>query len=81
MDREWKPHTRHHRRHKDKQIAFDTPPKGLVLARFVGDAIVIGDNITITVIACDNNRVKLCIDAPKEIPVDRAEIRQLKQNS
>lgn len=46
----------------------------LVLTRKVGDQIVIDGNIIVTVTAIDGNKVRLGIQAPKSISVDRAEI-------
>lgn len=52
----------------------------LVLARHVGESILIGDDIIITVVRIEGDRVALGINAPKEIPIDREEIYYLKQN-
>ncbi len=46
----------------------------LVLARKVGQAIVIGDNIEITVIEVRGEQVRIGIDAPKSISVHRKEL-------
>ncbi|WP_428738087.1 carbon storage regulator CsrA [Sulfurimonas sp.] len=46
----------------------------LVLARKVDEAIVIGDNIVVKVIAVENGVVKLGIDAPKEVSILRDEL-------
>jgi carbon storage regulator len=46
----------------------------LVLSRKNGEAIVIGDGITVTVLAVEGNRVKLGVVAPREVPVHREEI-------
>lgn len=78
MNREWKPHTRHHRR--SRKVSLENPPKGLVLARFLGQSLIIGEDITITVVACSSDRVELCIDAPKHVSIDREEIRYRKNN-
>ena len=48
----------------------------LVLSRKHGEAITIGDGITITILATDGNRVKLGIVAPAEVPVHRHEVYQ-----
>lgn len=46
----------------------------LVLTRKVSEQIIIGDNITITVVSVHGDRVRLGIDAPKEVPVHRREV-------
>ena len=46
----------------------------LILSRYEGESIYIGDDIQITVFETKNGQVFLGIDAPKEIPVHRAEI-------
>jgi carbon storage regulator len=46
----------------------------LVLSRKCGEAIVIADNITVTVLAVQGNRVKLGFVAPGDAPIHRAEI-------
>ena len=52
----------------------------LVLTRKVGEQIVIDDNIVVTIVAIDGNKIRLGIQAPKSIRVDRAEIRQRRVN-
>lgn len=51
----------------------------LVLTRKVGQEIVIGDNIRITVLRIDNRAVKLGIVAPDNVDVDRLEVRQSRE--
>ncbi len=46
----------------------------LVLERKLFEVITIGDNITITVVEIAGSKVKLGIDAPKEVPVRRKEV-------
>ncbi len=53
-------------------------PGTLVLSRNVGEVIVIGDDIEIKIVGIDGDRVRLGVKAPKEVPVDRLEIRLAK---
>ncbi len=46
----------------------------LVLARKIGQSIVINDNIEILVIEVRGDQVRLGIEAPKSIPVHRKEL-------
>jgi carbon storage regulator len=47
----------------------------LVLSRKVGERIVIGPNIVVTVVAAQQGRVKLGILAPNDVSVHREEVR------
>ena len=51
----------------------------LVLTRRIDESIAIGDQITITVLAVEGDRVKIGIDAPREIVILRQEIYQAVQ--
>lgn len=46
----------------------------LALSRKVGERLVIGGNIVVTVIEVKGETVRLAIDAPREIPVHRGEV-------
>lgn len=48
----------------------------LVLSRKPGEAIVIGNGITVTVIEVQGNRVRLGFSAPAEVPIHREELRR-----
>ncbi|MCI8639980.1 MAG: carbon storage regulator [Coprococcus sp.] len=48
----------------------------LILQRKKGEALSINDNITLTVMDTGTDWVKLAIDAPKEIPVLRTELKE-----
>jgi carbon storage regulator len=51
----------------------------LVLSRRQSETIVIGDNIRVQVLEISGGRVRLAIEAPSHIPVDREEIWERKQ--
>ena len=48
----------------------------LVLSRKVGEKIVIGENVQVTVVAITGTKVRLGIEAPKGVPVDREEVHR-----
>jgi len=48
----------------------------LVLSRKFGEAIVIGNSITITIMEVQGDRVRLGVSAPPEVPVHREEVQR-----
>ena len=46
----------------------------LVLSRKKNESIVVGDDITIVVVEIRGDKVRLGIEAPKEVPVHRSEV-------
>ena len=46
----------------------------LVLSRRVGESVVIGDDVTITVLEVRGDVVRVGIDAPRSVAVNRAEL-------
>lgn len=48
----------------------------LILQRRKGQSLTINENITLTVVDTGTDWVKLAIDAPKEIPILRSELKE-----
>jgi carbon storage regulator len=51
----------------------------LVLSRKLGEKIYIGDNICITVVDIDRGKIRLGIEAPRDVPIFRQELMPLEQ--
>lgn len=54
----------------------------LILTRRVGETVMIGDNVTVTVLGVKGNQVRLGVNAPKDVAVHREEIyERIKQET
>lgn len=55
----------------------------LILTRRVGETLMVGDDVTVTVLGVKGNQVRIGVNAPKEVAVHREEIYQRiqKENS
>ena len=48
----------------------------LILTRRIGETLMVGDDVTVTVLGVKGNQVRLGVNAPKEVAVHREEIYQ-----
>jgi carbon storage regulator len=46
----------------------------LVLTRKIGEAIMIGEDVQVTILSSDGLKIRLGIEAPSEVPVHRKEV-------
>ena len=51
----------------------------LILTRRVGETIMIGNDVTVTVLGVKGNQVRIGIVAPKDVVVDREEVAERKR--
>ncbi len=52
----------------------------LILTRRVGETLMIGDNVTVTVLGVKGNQVRIGVNAPKDVSVHREEIYERIKN-
>lgn len=48
----------------------------LVLTRRVGEQLIIADDIVVTILSIDGNKVRVGVTAPRSVRVDREEVRR-----
>ncbi len=48
----------------------------LILTRRIGETLMVGDEVTITVLGVKGNQVRLGVNAPRDVAVHREEIYQ-----
>lgn len=48
----------------------------LVLTRKIGEQIRVGDDIVVTLVRIQGDKVRLGIDAPRDVPIHREEVRR-----
>lgn len=46
----------------------------LILSRRIGETLMVGDEVTVTILEVEGNQIRIGINAPKEIAVHREEI-------
>ena len=46
----------------------------LILARRIGETLMIGDDVSVTILSVRGDQIRIGIKAPKEVPVHRSEI-------
>lgn len=48
----------------------------LILTRRIGETLMVGDDVTVTVLGVKGNQVRIGVNAPKDVAVHREEIYQ-----
>jgi carbon storage regulator len=59
---------------ESQTAVFEGRSEMLILTRRIGETLIIGDNVNITVLGVKGNQVRLGINAPKDVSVHREEI-------
>jgi len=52
----------------------------LILTRKIGESIMIGDDVVVQVMDVQGRQVRIGVAAPREVLVDRAEIREKRES-
>jgi carbon storage regulator len=54
----------------------------LILSRSIGESVIIGDDVQVTLLSVSGNQVRIGINAPKDVAVHREEIyRRINEDS
>lgn len=46
----------------------------LILTRRINETLMVGDDVTVTVLSINGNQVRLGVNAPRQVPVHREEV-------
>ncbi|HMH27130.1 MAG TPA: carbon storage regulator CsrA [Steroidobacteraceae bacterium] len=46
----------------------------LILTRRVGETVIVGNDVAVTIVAVKGNQIRIGISAPKNVPIHREEI-------
>jgi carbon storage regulator len=52
----------------------------LVLTRRISEKLIIGENVEITIVRIDGGQVRIGINAPKDVPIRRAELAEFSES-
>lgn len=53
----------------------------LILTRRTGETLMVGDDVTVTVLGIHRGQVKIGVEAPKDVSIDREEVRARKERN
>jgi len=48
----------------------------LILTRRIGEKLIIGENVKVTMLSFNGKQIRIGIDAPRDVPINREEIFQ-----
>jgi len=53
----------------------------LILTRRINESLIIGDNVTVTILGVIGNQVRVGVDAPRDVAVHRQELGQKQESA
>ena len=53
----------------------------LILTRRINESLIIGDNVTVTILGLKGNQVRIGVDAPRDVAVHRKELAQKQESA